>query len=432
MSKNTKVIFHLDMDAFFASCLQMKYPQYKNKPIVVGINSKRSIITTSSYEARKKGVKTAMPIYKALELCPELIVVEPEYDLFTKTSQKIWELLFNRFTNKIEVASIDECYIDVTDIWKDYGTVKSLALKIQESIYQELDITCSIGISENKFFAKMGGKLQKPNGVTILTKNVFFEKMWNYPVREMFGVGIRTAQAFESLNIKTIKDLALSDDKFLKDNFGDNALKIKMNALGEGSNIIKLENNDLKSISNEVTLDFPTDDVKEIEDIIRQISAHVSERALRRRVKARTVAVILKYYKKYEVFDKVDHIKHNRKQVTLTDYTNSYEIIAANAISLFNDIYQSDKKILLIGVGIDNIKKENKIYDQLNFTHDDFYKKDNHEIKNIVRDLSSIKIMTGTEYEKTVDENKAQGKYLKNYDTHITNKKIRNNRKKTK
>ncbi|WP_051418429.1 DNA polymerase IV [Mesoplasma seiffertii] len=428
---NHKVIFHLDMDAFFANCMQSRYPELNGKPVVISRDDRRSIITAASYEARKYGVKSAMPIFEAKKLCSNLIIMEPDYALFSEISRKIWELIDKHFTSKLEIASIDECYIDVTESWQKFGSPKKMAEKIQEVIYKELRLTCSIGISFTKFLAKMGSDMNKPNGITILSPQLFNQKVWRLPIAQMYGVGKRTADLMTANGILLIHDLAKASDTFLIENFGDYALKLKLNALGKGSDLVKVDNNVLKSISNEITLDIFTNDINELEDKIFHIAANVSSRAIKRRMKARTVSIIIRYEenRKGQTFDKLEHIKTKRRQESIPEYSNDLEIIYSTAKFLFNEMYDSTKRISLIGVGISNLVLENTIPQQLNLWSQANEAKSSQNLSELVNQINEKMganyLSSGKEFEKTNQSQIDNGKFLKNYDSHILNSDLR-------
>ncbi len=202
-----QIIFHIDMNAFFASCELTVHPEYKGKPLVVAGKSRRGIITTASYEARQYGIHSAMPTYQAKEKCPSLIIVEPHFELYRKISQAFFEIIAT-YSPIYEVASIDECYVDMTQIITDYPGLEETAKQIQQQVLEELGISCSIGIAPNKFLAKMASDMKKPMGITLLTRRHLKEKLWPLPIGEMYGIGKKTAPKLVELGIKTIGDLA--------------------------------------------------------------------------------------------------------------------------------------------------------------------------------------------------------------------------------
>ena len=203
-----QIIFHIDLNAFFASAEISQNPQLVGKPIVVCRESRRSIITTASYEARKYGIHSAMPLFQAKKLCPQLITVPPHFALYKTLSQEFFQII-STFSKKLEVASIDECYVDMTEYIQEHHLQPyQVAQNIQKKVYNTLNLQCSIGIAPNKFLAKMASDMKKPMGITILTKRNFKEKLWHLPVGQMHGIGKKTVPKLEQHGIYTIGDLA--------------------------------------------------------------------------------------------------------------------------------------------------------------------------------------------------------------------------------
>ena len=205
---DNKIIFHLDFDAFFAAIEEIKKPNYKNKPLIVGGRTRNSVVSTCNYLARKYGIKSAMPIFQAKILCPQAIILPGDYALYNSYSKKIFNFIKEKFTNICEQYSIDECFLDVTNTIKKYKDVFALAKTIQKAIFNNFKLTVSIGISYNKFLAKMATDLNKPNGITLINKDNFKAKFWPLPIEKMYFIGKSTAKILKEIGIKTIKDLA--------------------------------------------------------------------------------------------------------------------------------------------------------------------------------------------------------------------------------
>lgn len=184
-----RIIFHVDMNSFYASVEAAYEPALRGKPLAIAGNAeaRRGIVVTASYEARAKGVKAPMPLWEALKKCPELLVREPNFDRYRSASKRMFELLYE-YTPFVEPVSIDEGYMDVTDNFKD-GSAVSLAKEIQYRLKHELNLPCSIGIAPNKFLAKMASDMKKPMGITVLRKREIPTKLWPLPAIEMHGVG---------------------------------------------------------------------------------------------------------------------------------------------------------------------------------------------------------------------------------------------------
>jgi DNA polymerase-4 len=172
-----KFILHIDMNAFFASVEELQNPRYMNKPIAVSGKTKRSVIASANYVARAKGIKAAMPVYQALNLCKDLIIVVPHFHLYQEYSEKFLHLIEEKFSNKIEHFSIDECYVDISDLATNVSQSMDVAKKIQKTIYDYSKLKCSIGISNNKFLAKMASDFKKPMGISTCFTNEVSKKL---------------------------------------------------------------------------------------------------------------------------------------------------------------------------------------------------------------------------------------------------------------
>jgi DNA polymerase-4 len=180
-----KFILHIDMNAFFASIEELQNPKIANKPIAVAGHTKRSVVSSANYIARQKGVRAAMPIFQALSICQDLIVVYPHFNLYQLYSEKFCRLIEEKFTNKIEQFSIDECYVDITELAKTRQQCINIAKQIQLSIYKHIKLKCSIGISNNKFLAKMASDFQKPMGLSTCFPEEIKDKLWPLDISEM-------------------------------------------------------------------------------------------------------------------------------------------------------------------------------------------------------------------------------------------------------
>jgi DNA polymerase-4 len=163
-----RYILHIDMDAFYASVEELHNPLYRNKPIAVSGHTKRSVIASANYIARSCGVKAAMPVFMAKNICRNLIIAYPHFHLYEELSERFTKLICEKFTNNIEIASIDECYVDITNLVNKKHSAIDVAKAIQNTIKSKIGLTCSIGIANNKFLAKMGSKYKKPLGITTM------------------------------------------------------------------------------------------------------------------------------------------------------------------------------------------------------------------------------------------------------------------------
>ncbi|MCK5807089.1 MAG: DNA polymerase IV, partial [Mycoplasmataceae bacterium] len=330
-----KVIFHLDLDSYFASAARTVDKSLIGKPIAVTTAKRRSIISALSYEAKKvEGVHVPMPFYKAKVLCPELIPVEPNYALYTTLSNKLFELIANNITKKIEVGSIDECYIDVSDVWQKEGSPAKLAKKIQQMVLKELDLPCSIGIGSNKFVAKMSTQVNKPFGITSTPPGEFIKRFGDWDVVKIHGVGGPTSEILNKNNIFKIKELAQTSIHELKSLMGVRGEMIHNLVNEQGSDEINVSMNELKGIGNSMTfMDRDRSIRSEILEMIEHLCEMVAIRADNRNVAGHVISLMIKEKGGKEV-------KGIRKQITLKRPIKSKEDLLTEATRIFDMIWE--------------------------------------------------------------------------------------------
>ena len=377
---NNKIIFHLDLDAFFAAVEEIKKPSYKNKPLIIGGRTHNSVVSTCNYVARKYGIKSAMPIFQAKILCPQAIILNGDYALYNSYSKKIFTFIKEKFTNVCEQHSIDECFLDVTDIVKKYKDVLTLAKTIQKTIFNNFKLTVSIGISYNKFLAKMATDLNKPNGITLVSKNNFKDKIWPLSIEKMYFIGKSTAKILQKIGIKTIKDLAQFNNlKLLEHKLGSHWYFIHQNANGIGSDFVNLQLSNPKSLSVSYTLLNKTNDLNELENWLKILCLELSEKLKSHRMYCFNVILKFKY--------SID--KFYNKNIKLSEPIGSYEEIYKNAYILLNKIFNYQKSFRLLGIGAGDLIKVDSFYQQLTIFSQAIkpLKKDNL-IKNIINDVN--------------------------------------------
>lgn len=363
--KKSRVIFHVDMNSFYASVEMAHNKALKGKPVAIAGNPKerRGIIVTSSYEARAFGVKTTMPVWEAKKRCPDLIVIPPNFPLYRNMSAKIFKRLA-QFTPLIEPVSIDEGYMDVTNQPTHPVT---LAKQVQQALLNELDIPCSIGIGPNKFLAKTASDMKKPLGITILRIRDLPHKLWPLPIEKMYGVGKKTAEKMRKLNIHTIGDLAKADVYALSQMLGINGKRLIQRANGIDPRRVDPDSiHDFKSIGNSTTLQYDTVDEIKIKQVLEQLTERVEERLYRRQLKGKTVQLVIRYA--------------NRKTITrsrkLPQYVQRKEEIFPVILQLLDE-HWNKKPVRLLGVTVQDLLEEKYVVEQLNlFT----YKERNREI----------------------------------------------------
>ncbi|MHC0036014.1 DNA polymerase IV [Pseudoneobacillus sp. C159] len=294
--KNGRVILHVDMNSFYAS-VEMAYDSsLKGKPLAIAgnVEERRGIIITCSYEARKYGVKTTMPLWEAKKLCPGLIVMKPNFDRYRASSLAMFDIL-RQYSDLVEPVSIDEGYMDITESYR-FGSPLQIAEIIQKRLKEQLDLPCSIGIAPNKFLAKMASDMKKPLGITVLRKRDIPNVLWPLPTYEMHGVGKRTAEKLKTIGIETVGHLAVASDIQLKALLGINGIRIKERANGIDPRLVDPESvEDFKSIGNSTTLPRDTTNQHELFHVLENLSDTVSIRMKRKKVVASSIGVTIRF-----------------------------------------------------------------------------------------------------------------------------------------
>ena len=311
-----------------------------------------------------------MPISEALSLCPDLIVVDGHMELYKELSYKFFEQI-RKYTDLVEVASIDECYADMSIPIKAFKRPLDLAWQIQQEVYQELKLKCSIGVAPNKFLAKMASNMRKPMGIVILRKSEVETKLWNLGINEMFGIGKKTSVMLKALGINTIGDLALFDDRnSLNSILGKNRDEIIDKCYGIASDEI-ITSTQLKSISLSTTFNDDIFEYEEIKAILLKLAIRVNERLVNGEILGNIITLSIRYFN----FENI--IRSYR-----LDYpTNDVNVIYETIMYLY-DQNLSDKLIRHLGIGVGNLVLTNKVNVQLNI----FNKANN--IDNIIDDLN--------------------------------------------
>lgn len=364
----SKVILHIDLNAFFAACEVLRDPTLKGKPLIVGGANRRGIVSTASYEARKYGIHSAMPTYKALRLCPNLIIREPDFKLYHHYSSLFFNYLKDHVSPLLEVASIDECYIDATERLKNNRNPIGFIKELQQALLQEIGLGCSIGVAPTKFLAKMASNYKKPLGITIYRRRELANTLWKLPINEMYGIGKATAPRLLALDIKTIGDLATTEDPEVKKLLGKSFFTFKEWANGRGSDEVIAEEEDPKSIGHSSTFMFDTENYEEISALFKEMSNSVSERAKREGKVGLTIQIVMRYYN----FENVN------RSVTLNKPTNNAITIFYEAMKLFDKNYK-DEPLRLVGVTLQNLSDEGSLVEQLSL-FDDFNEKSKTEV----------------------------------------------------
>ena len=377
------IIFHIDLNAFFASCEIARNPKLKNKPVVIGGSVKRGVISTASYEARKYGIHSAMPVFQAQQRCKDLIILPGDMRYYQEVSKSFFNII-HKYTSKYEVASIDECYIDVTDIILYYENIIELAKTIQEDVRNQLHIGCSIGIANNRFLAKMGSDLKKPNGITVLTKENIPYFLWPLPVGQMHGIGKKTTKRLNDEGILTIGDFAKKENyTAIKKLLGKNALIYYNRAHGLDVRKVDLAKHSLQSIGKSSTLRENTDNVDEIKESLRRLSEAVALRAQNKGMVSNQISLTIKY-------DLQSVVNRSRR---IEEPTNDFDKIYETILLLFDLNYTGDP-LRLVGVTLNNVislKNYNKQLTLFNYETEEIQEENNlNTTDELLGQLSSL------------------------------------------
>jgi DNA polymerase-4 len=344
-----RTILHVDQNAFFASVEQAANPALRGKPIAVVGGGGRTVITTSSYEARAKGVKTGMAIWEGKRVCPDLIIVVGDNRKYTYTSTQINEI-FRTYTPEVEAFSIDESWLDVTHSLGIFGSAINIAYQIKARIRHSFGITCSIGIAPNKLLAKLASDMQKPDGLTVIEPDNVTRVLERMPIKELCGIGRKMERHLNMMSIYTCGELGRCDEARLTRKFGIIGKRLKEMGQGvDNSPVIQFgEEDDVKSVGHSSTLERDISDPVEIRRFLLQLSEMVGSRARRYNVSGKTVHLYVRY---------ADFFSSWGKQTTLKNYINLSDEIYKAALSIL-DTVELEQSVRLLGVTLSNLKHQ--------------------------------------------------------------------------
>lgn len=287
-------IIHMDMDAFYANIEQRDFPEYRGKPLVVGGSPDgRGVVATASYEARKFGIRSAMPCRKALQLCPHVLFVFPRFDIYKKVSNTIREI-FRRYTDLVEPLSLDEAYLDVTVDKLGIGSAIEIAERIRQTIRHELQLTASAGVSVNKFVAKVASDMNKPDGLTFIGPSKVESFMEALPVEKFFGVGKVTAAKMKDMRLYTGADLKKLTQAELVRHFGKQGRFFYQIVRGIDKRPVQ-PHRQTKSVSVEETFDHDLSSLEYMEGELENLAERLSARLQKHQLKGRTLTLKIRF-----------------------------------------------------------------------------------------------------------------------------------------
>jgi DNA polymerase IV len=342
-------ILHVDMDAFYASIEQLDHPEYKGKPVIVGADPKggkgRGVVAACSYEARKFGVHSALPISRAWKLCPEGVYVRPRMRRYVEVSHQLMEV-FQRYTDLVEPLSIDEAFLDITGSIALLGPPEEIARSIKKEIRGATGLTASVGLAPNKFLAKMASDLRKPDGFVVLQEEEVERFLRDLPISRLWGVGPKTEVRLHEMGFQTIGQLASASRESLVRSLGSLGEHLYQLSHGRDQRPV-VPGWEPKSIGTETTFEEDTDDRDLLLRTILELSDHVAERMRKDECRARKVTLKLRY----------SNFSTHTKQHSLDKLIQTGEEIAAIARSLFGQ-FPLNRKIRLIGVSAGDLHRD--------------------------------------------------------------------------
>ncbi len=344
------------MDAFYASIEQLDHPEYKGRPVIVGADPKagkgRGVVAACSYEARKFGIRSALPISRAWKLCPQGVYVRPRMNRYVEVSQQVMDV-FRRYTDLVEPLSIDEAFLDITGSVALLGPADEIARSIKKAIREATGMTASVGLAPNKFLAKIASDLKKPDGLVVLQEDDVDQFLRDLPISRLWGVGPKTEARLHEMGFRTIGQLASASRESLVRTLGSLGEHLYQLSHGKDDRQV-VPDWERKSVGTETTFDEDTDDPDLLLRTILELSDHVAERLRKDEYRARKVTLKLRY----------SNFSTHTKQHSLDRLIQTGDEIAAVARQLFSQ-FPLNRKIRLIGVSAGDLHRGREDPEQL-------------------------------------------------------------------
>lgn len=340
-------ILHADFDAFYASVEQLDNPRLRGKPVVVGGRPEgRGVVASASYEARRYGVRSAMPMGRALQLCPQAIRVEPRFARYREISQKVMAI-FLEITPLVEPLSLDEAYLDVTDAVTPERAAGDIARALKGRVKAELGLTISVGAATSKSVAKVASAMNKPDGLTIVQPGTERKFLAPLSAEELWGIGPKTAARLAAEGVRTIGDMAAKPEDWFQARFGKLGPHMRLLALGQDDRPVVVERK-TKSVSAETTLTRDTGEPEVLFELVSRLSQRVARHLARDGLEGRTVKVKLR----------LSDFTTFTRQKTLSEPVQSADVIAQAASELLGAELRPGRLFRLVGVGMSGFDEE--------------------------------------------------------------------------
>ncbi len=398
MEYDNKLILTIDLDAFFASAEELRHPEYKDMPMVVGkeLNG-RGMVVTANYKARELGIHAGMPLFKARDILPSIKLVETDYEYYQEKANEFFNVVLE-FTKRVQIASIDECYVDATELTKQYKPLE-IARMIKNRVRNKTGLVTSIGISTNILLSKVASNFDKPDGLSTLYIHEIKDKLWPLPVSKMHMIGKKTTELLNKHEIYTIGQLALlknDAEKFeqVRKEMGINLLKQIDAANGISDDEITVEAEALKSISRDKTFPVSIVDYDSLLLNIRELFNFAVFRCERRKLSPSTVTVALKVDKSFNSFS---------ASKTLVQSTVDKNVLWPTVVSLVDKIFKSNQSIKFASVSFGGLKPMEKVFVQTTFDDDKIKVKPKlQQIAEKASMMNGVEVVTGSTMEDNI------------------------------
>ncbi len=343
-----RITLHIDMDSFYSSVETREKPEIRGKPVIVGSDPKkgtgRGVVSTCSYEARKYGIHSAMPISKAYKLCPDAVYLPVDMELYKSTSSRIMEIL-REFSSRFQQVSVDEAYMELDKDITDYDKAIDVAKNIKENILRREGLTCSVGIAPNKVIAKIASDFNKPDGLTVVSPEEAKQFLDPLPISKIPGIGKKTALLLREMRLGTVGQLAAYDVQLLIARFGKFGLTMHRMANGIDEREVE-ETEGVKSISKEDTFDEDIADPDTIKKVFYVLSEKVHASLLKKRYRFRTVTIRVRY----------GNFSTYTRSRTLSCASTDLYVMRREALHLMKE-FTGTGRFRLLGVGVSNLEK---------------------------------------------------------------------------
>ncbi len=347
MREQSRYIVHVDMDAFFAAIEQRDNPSLRGRPVIVGANPEggkgRGVVSTCSYEARKFGIRSAMPISLAYRRCPHAVFLPVDIDKYRKVSRRIYEI-FYEFTPRVEAVSIDEAFLDITESFHRFGSPLNLCREIKSRIKEEVGLIASVGLAPTKMVAKIASGVGKPDGLVEVDASHLEDFLFPLPVEKLWGVGERVSFVLHRLGMYTIGDIACADVDVLTRHLGKGGYSLWLLARGKDNQDVYWEER-IKSMSQEVTFQRDTSEYEVVTKKLMELCERLSLRLRASNLKGRTVTLKVR----------LSGFRTYTRSITCTPATNFADEIYQRAQALLRRLEIKKEKIRLVGVRVSSL-----------------------------------------------------------------------------